>query len=182
LESSVLSKINKGDQEAFRQFFENYYQALSAYANSFLNDTTLAQDISQEVFIKFWEKRSLFENEISAKSYLYTAVKNTCLNHFKHLKVVQTYEQRAVQSNNFVSNPDHSAIEQDTFNILYQSILSLPKSAQKIMLLALHGLKNPEIAEKLQISVNTVKTQKKIAYAKLKDQLQPHFFSFLLAL
>ena len=64
-------------------------------------------------------------------------------------------------------------VREETFNLLYQEINALPASAQKIMLLALKGLKNKEIAEKLSISENTVKTQKKIAYAKIKENIGP---------
>ncbi len=50
------------------------------------------------------------------------------------------------------------------------------------MLLALNGLKNQEIADELKVSINTVKTQKKIAYSKLKENLGSHFNGILMAL
>jgi len=71
-------------------------------------------------------------------------------------------------------------IEEETFRLLLSEIRKLPEASQEIMILALNGLKNPEIAEELGISVNTVKTQKKIAYAKLKDKLGPHMGMMLL--
>ena len=58
----------------------------------------------------------------------------------------------------------------------------LPDSAQEIMILALNGMKNQEIADELNISINTVKTQKKIAYSKLKQKLEPRFETVLLSL
>jgi RNA polymerase sigma-70 factor (ECF subfamily) len=64
-------------------------------------------------------------------------------------------------------------IEEETFNQLFSEIRNLPASSREIMLLALNGLKNQEIADELQISINTVKTQKKIAYAKIKDAMGP---------
>ena len=73
-------------------------------------------------------------------------------------------------------------IEEETFNQLFTEIKNLPKSAQEIMVLALNGLKNQDIAEELGISLNTVKTQKKIAYSKLKDKLGPRFNAILLCL
>ena len=75
----------------------------------------------------------------------------------------------------------HMIIE-ESFNQLYQEIKGLPEASRKIMLLALKGLKNREIGEKLGISENTVKTQKKIAYAKLKDKLNPVLNLILLGL
>lgn len=73
-------------------------------------------------------------------------------------------------------------IEEEVFNQLYEEISHLPESAQKVMLLALKGLKNKEIADELGISANTVKTQKKIAYSKLKKKLSPTMNAILLSL
>ena len=63
----------------------------------------------------------------------------------------------------------------------YIEIKNLPESAQNIMMLALNGLKNNEIASELGISINTVKTQKKIAYTKLKNKIGPLLQAVLLA-
>jgi len=73
-------------------------------------------------------------------------------------------------------------IEEDAFNRLYAEIRQLPPASQNIMLLALKGLKNREIASELNISENTVKTQKKIAYAKLKPKLDNVMRAILLSL
>ena len=73
-------------------------------------------------------------------------------------------------------------IEEEVFNSLHNIIKDLPKSSREIMLLALNGLKNQEIADELGISVNTVKTQKKIGYSKVKDKLEPMLQLVLLIL
>ena len=173
----MIQAIQKGSQEGFKHFFGQHYKALCAFALGQVQDANLAEDIAQEVFISFWKKRTEFNDEAGAKSYLYTSVKNKCINHFKHAKVVQMHVQ-SNQRAEYDVHYDLGVIEEDTFNILFQAIKTLPPSAQKIMLLALYGLKNPQIAEKLSISLNTVKTQKKIAYSKLKDTISP--FSLLI--
>jgi RNA polymerase sigma-70 factor (ECF subfamily) len=58
----------------------------------------------------------------------------------------------------------------------------LPEASREIMILALNGLKNQEIADELNISINTVKTQKKIAYSKLKQKLEPRILTILMSL
>ena len=64
-------------------------------------------------------------------------------------------------------------IEEETFNHLYLEINNLPVGLQKIMLLVITGCKNQEIADELNISINTVKSQKQIALSKLKDRQRP---------
>lgn len=140
------------------------------------------EDLVQDCFIHFWENKSNFDQLATIKSFLYTSVRNKCLNQIKHENVKQKHEgQIAYELHSEHSFKNH-IIEEETFNLLHAEIQNLPDAAKNIMLLALNGLKNPEIAEELNVSVNTVKTQKKIAYAKLKDKLSVTNFSILLTL
>ena len=133
------------------------------------------EDTVQEAFISLWEKRKHFDHLNALKAFLYTSVRNKCLNHLKHQAVLQKHETALIyelESEQFFTN---HIIEEETFNQLFAEIRNLPQAAQEIMLLALNGLKNQEIADELNLSVNTVKTQKKIAYSKLKKKLSPVF-------
>jgi len=170
------------DKKSFKSIFSNHYNALCAFGNRYISDTFAVEDMIQEVFVSFWEKRQNFEHENAVKSFLYTSVRNKCLNHLKHLAVLKKHEKQLIyelESKQFFSR---HLIEEETFNQLYIEISHLPESAQKIMLLALKGLKNKEIATTLGISENTVKTQKKIAYSKLKKKLSPTLKAILLSL
>lgn len=167
------------DRYTFETHFDNYFRPLCAFGYRFIGDTETIQDLVQSVFISFWDQRGNFENEKAVKSFLYTAVKNKCLNHLKHMSVRQKHEEQLIHELESTELFNQQVIEEDTFNLLYREIEKLPKSAKKIMLLALKGLKNKEIAETLAISENTVKTQKKIAYSKLKDKLSKTMLNFL---
>lgn len=170
------------NRNTFRTYFDNHFRPLCAFGYRYLSDTEAVQDQVQSVFITLWDNRENFDNEKAVKAYLYTSVRNKCLNHLKHLSVRQKHEEHLIyelESSQFFTQ---HVIEDDTFNLLYQEIENLPASAKKIMLLALKGLKNKEIAEALDISENTVKTQKKIAYGKLKDKLSGAMMTILFSL
>jgi len=179
---NIIRHIKKGDRKAFRAVFDEYFNALAAFGYKYIPDQFVVEDMVQEAFISFWEKREDFNHINAVKSFLYTSVRNKCLNHLKHQSVVQKHEKALV----YELESDHAftshVIEEETFNQLFTEIRNLPPSAQEIMLLALNGLKNQEIADELKVSVNTVKTQKKIAYSKLKENLGSHFNGILLAL
>jgi RNA polymerase sigma-70 factor (ECF subfamily) len=168
-------------QHTFRTIFDNHFRPLCAFGYRYLDDKETVQDQVQSVFISLWDHRSNFENgnEKGIKSFLYTSVRNKCLNHLKHLSVRQKHENQIIYELESTQMVNHHIIEEDTFNLLYQEIEKLPNSARKIMLLAHKGLKNKEIAEILGVSENTVKTQKKIAYSKLKDRLSEAMMSIL---
>lgn len=180
-EADILA-IHKGDRKAFKSLFDENFPPLCAFANRYLGDRIEAEDAVQESFISFWEQSKGFENLAAVKSYLYTSVRNKCLNLLKHRDVQRKHESSLI----YELESDHifqsHVIEEDAFNRLFTEIKQLPEASQQIMLLALRGMKNREIAEKLDISENTVKTQKKIAYAKLKDRLTPVLKTFLFGL
>jgi len=167
------------NRSTFETHFDTFFRPLCAFGYRFIADAETIQDLVQSVFISFWDQRGNFENEKAVKSFLYTSVKNKCLNHLKHLSVRQKHEEQLIYELESTELFNQQVIEEDTFNLLYQEIEKLPQSAKKIMLLALKGLKNKEIAETLGISENTVKTQKKIAYSKLKDKLSNTMLNFL---
>lgn len=173
MKESIIKHIRRGDKRAFRELFEHYFNALSAFGYQYVQDPYVVEDMVQEVFISFWEKREDFDHINAVKSYLYTSVRNKCLNHIKHKAVEKKHESsllyRLESEQYFTAN----VIEEEVFNRLFSEIKNLPESAREIMLLALNGLKNQEIADELNISVNTVKTQKKISYAKLKESMGP---------
>ncbi len=182
LQAELISQIKKGKQKAFNEVFHHYFHPLSAFAYKYVNDVAVVEDMVQEVFISFWEKRGDFDHPAALKSYLYTSVRNRCLNHLKHLAVEKKHEPALLYQLESEQHFSRQVIEEETFRYLLGEIRNLPEASREIMILALNGLKNPEIAEELGISVNTVKTQKKIAYAKLKDKLGPRMGLLLLFL
>jgi len=179
---NIIKHIKRGDRKAFREVFDSYFNALSAFGYKYVSDPPVVEDMVQEAFVSFWEKREDFDHINAVKSFLYTSVRNKCLNHVKHQAVRKKHEPALVYEMESDQNFSHNVIEEETFNLLLAEIKLLPESAMEIMILALNGLKNQEIADELNISINTVKTQKKIAYSKLKQKLEPRFEPLLLSL
>jgi len=173
VDKKLCKQIRRGDKQAFRALFDLYFNALAAFGYKYVEDIHAVEDMVQEAFISFWEGREKFDDPSAVKSFLYTSVRNKCLNHIKHQSVRRKHEgslQYQMESDQYFES---HVIEEETFNQLFAEIRNLPASSREIMLLALNGMKNQEIADELQVSINTVKTQKKIAYAKIKDAMGP---------
>jgi len=182
VDNNNIRHINKGNKSAFKDLFDHHFNPLVAFGYKYIPAPSIVEDMVQEVFITCWEKRKDFKHINALKSFLYTSVRNRCLNHLKHQAVQKKHENALIYE---LESDHHFAmhvIEEETFNLLHAEIKDLPRSAQEIMMLALNGLKNQEIADELNISLNTVKTQKKIAYSKLKDRLGHRFASVLICL
>lgn len=160
------------DSLEFQSIFEMYYPSMCIVANSYLFDINLAQDIAQEAFVKFWKVRNEYYKMDSIKSYLYVMVKNLSLNYLRKEKIYKKH-LRNIESETF-SEFNHKIIQEETYRILSQAIQKLPRRSSQVMQLTLEGMQNKEIAERLEISVNTVKTLKYKALKKLQVELKGH--------
>lgn len=133
------------------------------------------EDITQESFIRLWQKHDAFSCENSIKAFLYIITRNACLNFIKHL-------QRQQKSMKYWSlgwkeeddNTLNKLTKTDISNEVQAAVRALPPECSRIIWLSyLEGLKNHEIAQRLRISVHTVKNQKSRGLYLLKKKLHP---------
>lgn len=174
---NLYNKVKHGDANAFKELFNQLYPSMCVIARRYVDDT-LAEDIAQDAFVKLWNERETLLDIQSIKSYLYVSVKNLCLNHLRRNTVEDKYTSSIDQEDFFQFN--NRVMEEETYRILQQAIDKLPEQRRKIMLLTLQGVKNQEIAERLGISVNTVKTLKYKSLKLLKESLKDYFYILLL--
>lgn len=172
----LVSRIRNKDKAAFEMVFNTHYKPLCGYANKYLDEVDEAEEIVQEVFVKFWEKCETIAPDSSIKSYLYRSVHNTCLNHIKHLKVRDNYKQYILvkmetESHNFFDDVEDSKLEKK----IYEAIDSLPPQCQKIFKLSrFEGLKYQEIADHLGLSIKTIEVQMGKALKVLREKLRAY--------
>ena len=169
----------------FRSIFDKYFPSLCVFANRFVNDEDLSKDMVQEVFLKVWNSATEFESEKSLKVYLYLATKNTCFDYLKKEKrKKQTGDFDTERINDDTHLEDDSVmleiIREETYRQLEDAIGLLPEQARKVVLLNLRSFSNQEIADELNVSINTVKTHKLNAFKKLRELLGNQFVVLLL--
>ncbi len=150
-------------------FIKEHYAALCAVAVRFVGSPDAAQDIAQEVIIKFWENQHNQQDINSIGSFLYTMVKNESLNYLRGLqRETQRYTKLEIEEQ---EDPQvlNQLIAEDTNQTLINAINTLPLQSARIMRLVLSGYENREIAQIMGISVNTIKTLKYAAIRKLRE-------------
>lgn len=122
--------------------------------------------------------RFICQTMANKRRFLYTAVRNKALNELEHSKVVYEYAQNVIEKKK--DSFFHDAIvEEETYRIVSEAINKLPDQMKAIMQLSLEGKKNAEIADRLNISTETVHTLKKIAYKKLRENLKDYYYFLL---
>lgn len=171
----IIEEIKKGNRRVFKNFFNKNYEDLVIYANGYLFDKHASEDVVQDVFIYIWENAGKVKIKSSLISYVYTMVRNRCLNYLKSIKITDSYDLLELNIHLITEHIYDSASEEDK-KIVYHQILkivdTLPNKMQKIVKLKfLHNYRYKEIAQELDISVNTVKTQLKRAKAKITEMV-----------
>jgi len=169
----ILLGLNKGDKVAFSKVFKNYHRLLYALAFRYLKSEDAAMDAVQNVFMVLWEKRESLNFDTNLRSLLFTILKNYVLNEIRHNKIVyeKQYEISQLESNKEIDISD--AIEnKEMKTLLYTSIQKLPFQERKVCLLKIvNGMTNQEIAERLNISIPTVKSHYTQAIKKLRNEI-----------
>ena len=176
IKDHTIQDIANGSMSSFKMFFDAFYPALCHFCDDYLKSEEAAADIAQEAMIEFWRNRDTHTSVKQAKVYLYSIGRNKSLNYLRHQKVEERYAADTDQDEAI----ELAYIEDEVFNVLHNAVEQLPERSRAIIQLALKGYGNTEIAEELDISVNTVKTLKKSAYSKLRDMLKGRVFELVI--
>lgn len=177
--------VSKGNLEDFSNLYSNYYVLLCTIADQYVKDKYLAEEIVGDVFLKYWEKYNEIIITTSVKAYLVRSVQNRCINYLEHNKVKQKIENESTlfglaESDDY---PLGTLYEKELASLINQAMNALPEQCRKIFLLSRdEELTYEEISQRLNISVNTIKTQIKIALSKLREWLKDYLPALMLAL
>lgn len=173
----MLNQVSyKSEQLPDLEFcFHRYYGRLCILAKRILTNQDQAEDVVQEVFARLCEKGDVlpFEKE-DAQAYLYVTVRNQCLKLLRREKVVDNYFQK--NSFDFYEEPTviSDLIHAEAMGELYEAINGLPVGCAEILKKSIfEGLSNQEIADSLELSINTVKSQKRRAISLLRERMGP---------
>lgn len=169
------------DEREFEQLFKSHFQFLCNFAKQYVEDIDIAQDLTQKVFIRLWEKREELDANMSIKSYLFTAVKNRCLNYLRDQK---KYRSKILDVDcgevEIAIEEDHFA-EKELSEKIEAALSSLPEKCRQVFEMSrFQQLKYKEIAEELDISQKTVEAHMSKAMKTLRKLLKPFIWLFFL--
>lgn len=170
-DDELLSLLQKGNERAFTAIYERYHKLLYVVAYKYLKDNDTAKDAVQQIFLKLWESHSLFNININLRNYLYTMLKNHLLNEIRNNNTALEKNYELIQETVEYENEILSKLEEkEMTEQLYKAINDLPEQKRAVCLYKLkESLSNQEIAEKMQISIPTVKTHYSQAIKLLRE-------------
>jgi RNA polymerase sigma-70 factor (ECF subfamily) len=174
---SVTNRIRLGDAAAFDQFLECYWPPLVWYLNALTKNLQQAQDLAQEAFLRVWEQRAHLRPSVSAKPYLYQTARNLALNELKRVRISEVSLEPSDDEPSTTVTPLEILERKELRAMIERAVDALPLRRREAFLLAHHhGLSHREIAQVMQISVQTVANQISSALSDLRELLTPYLF------
>ena len=174
-EPSLLKKVKASDKKAFKELFYRFYDTLFRFVLYKIQDQDIAEDITQETFLRVWKTRSKLKPEKSFFSLIARISSNLCYDHFRHIEVRQRHESTIpINNESHYDNPE-SEILADSLEKQIKMIVNnkLPEKCREVFILSrIEGLSNTEISESLDISIRTVENQVYRAIKILKKNLK----------
>ena len=180
IQTAVLLVSEKDDEASFEKLFKHFYPNLLSFAESFLKNRFLAEEVVEDVFIKLWANRKVLSAIKNLTYYLYVAVKHetiNCLTKQKRLAML-SLDEVEVEPLHFHKTPESILISAEITKEIEGAINDLPPRCQLIFRLVKEdGLKYREAADLLNVSVKTVETQISLALSKITEVISaklPH--------
>jgi RNA polymerase sigma-70 factor (ECF subfamily) len=179
-EQNILRRIQEGSMEGLRELFDSYYAMLRGIAVGYLCDSREAEEVVSDVYCYIWENRDKLNIHTSIKAYLIAAVRNRCLNcleqHKRERTLLSSIPVDACREDLFLGassgTPLSDMITKELETAIEQAFNALPAACREVFRLSrFENLSYEEVAQQQNISINTVKTQMKIALQKLREAL-----------
>lgn len=172
MENEYVSYVTHWDDFTFREFMIKYDQDVWNYAYYFTKNKEMSNDISQDVFLKVYDKISSFRGECSVKTWLLKITRNTAINYcraalFRKVTLHHLFQQKSAVS------AEHEVFDQMAADRIWEIVLQLSRKLREVLILdAKYNLSVKEIAKLLSIPEGTVKSRLARARNIVTEQLK----------
>jgi RNA polymerase sigma-70 factor (ECF subfamily) len=175
MNEKIINGLHQSNDRMMKPLFDLYYTGLCRFARRYVGDSAIAEEIVGDVFARIWQNRQAVYHADSFREYLYAATRNTALNYLRQ----QNSRRQLMEQWSDQSHPD--SINETPLDLLivgelqvkfYETVNALPEQCRKAFRLSrFEDLTYEEIADRMNISVNTVKLHVKTALKKLRTAL-----------
>lgn len=175
---ALLMRIADGDEQAFVQFYKYYYPQLRPFVFRFFSDPGQAEDAMQECFIRVWLNRDQLPTVKNVLGWMHTIVSRICINAIRN---AATMEKHLKTHGNLLTEtpetPEEQTLLQEVHQLIETVVSQMPPARKRIYMMSrTDGLSPAEIAEKLSLSISTVRNTLVIALREIRVHLSKYGF------
>ncbi len=183
IDVQLMLEFQKGDKVSFEKLMDKYYKRVMNLVYRFVDDKDIAEDLTQDVFIKVYNNAHLYKPKAKFQTWLYQITKNTCLNELRRRKhsavsLDKTFEvkgnplkQELADTNSL--NPSERIDQKEIALVVKEAIESLPENQRMAVTLRRYEqLSYDDIAQTMNCSLSSVKSLLSRAKLNLKEKLK----------
>jgi len=172
-EKILVIRLKNNDKIAFEKIFNKYSERIYYFSYRYLKNKEESEEITQEVFVRLWNRRFDLKPELSFNSYLFMITKNAVIDLLrKRQKETSIDENYKIFNNDQESQPDDKLEYKELNKVVESSIEELPFKRKQIFLMSREkGFTYKQIAAKLNISIKTVESHMRLALRQLKESI-----------
>jgi RNA polymerase sigma-70 factor (family 1) len=172
----IQTGISQGNEQSLAALYKLFSRRLIHFARVVTRSVDMAEEVVEDVFVKLWSNRHKVMEIDNLTVYLYVAVKNRSLNSIsqKARELIQApFDDLDIELGDMAADPHNLLVTSEMMQKMQQAVESLPPRCKMIFKLVREdGLKYKEVADILNISVNTIDVQMAIAIKKICSMLQ----------
>lgn len=176
-DQDLLNLLSTDNRKAMELIFRRYFDEMVKVVYRMIRNQEKAEDIVQDVFVKFWKQKENLKINSSLKAYLRRSCVNGCLDHIRKAKKFQTVNPETSLMRVASSQPDaNKSMEVNELKILIQATIEdLPPKCKAVFTLSRQEqLSNKEIAERLGVTLKTVEAHITTALKRLRAVVKRH--------
>lgn len=173
LTDRLIEGLRKGDHKSYESIFMTYFPKVKYYINGFVKSIDIAEELTQNVFLKIWENRqTLVISQKGFDSYVFTIAYRQTIDYIRSKQVRESfYSDQVVHQTDIVCTEDEY-IAEETRLLIEMEIENMPEKCRKIYRMSRNeGIPNYKIAELLNISQRTVENQLSLALKRIRGVL-----------
>uniref|UniRef100_UPI00402880A1 RNA polymerase sigma factor n=1 Tax=Prevotella sp. TaxID=59823 RepID=UPI00402880A1 len=176
-EALLIERLKGDSHDAFAELYRRYSSSLYAFALSYVKVRESAEEIVEDAFVWIWTHRHELRQTQTLKPLLFICSKHYIINAWRQTVHSQNYEDYV----NWIDRQGEDATTQwldynDFLTCLHKELKKLPSTQQKVITLSrLEGISNKDIAQRLQLSEQTVKNQITIGLKTLRTKMQKFY-------
>lgn len=175
----ALKEVALGSHNAFRFIFMKYFPRVKYFIAHIVKSEDVAEDLSQDIFLKVWVLREMLPDLRSFNAYIYKMARNSALNHLEHTCVVKSFAAGSV-SQSGMATPEEEFCAKEMELLIRITVDRMPEQRRKIYVMSrFEGIKNGRIAEILGLSEKTVNNQLSLALREIRSILMAAFLFFV---
>ena len=176
-ETDLVNRAQRGDRNAFGELVRRHYQSVVRVVYSMCGDTALAEDATQEAFIRAWINLPSFQPTAPLRNWLFRIAINAALDVLRKKPEESLEESQVTMITDQAVSPETALIEKERVALIRQAMKNLPEASRSVLVLREYGeLSYQEIAKVLEIPVGTVMSRLNYARTRLRETLRGVLF------